>query len=279
MTQPFETTFVLFVDMLGFADLVEQEGDELNQLSPIFTGVELHSPSPAESLLAYRFINFHRCLNQARIRLQKMGAGTGIVFSDSAYFRIGAFEEAIHLSRTLMFELVTSEVPVRMGLACGSYRMLRVMTDSSDQVSFHVSQFLGTGIVRAYQTETCGLPGLRVLLHPDLEPLLNGDASRIVSVTPADKMRLDVQHEVNYLEAEDNGLGQDFQDCIQFDCLRSMAGKTDKHRQYHYIETFKAWNKMRAQLGRSPYPWDKFVDRDEYDYAHGIRERPAEDCT
>jgi hypothetical protein len=39
MTQPFETTFILFADMLGFAALVEREGDELNELNPIFTGV------------------------------------------------------------------------------------------------------------------------------------------------------------------------------------------------------------------------------------------------
>ena len=38
MTQPFETTFILFVDMLGFASLVEQEGEELNELNPVFTG-------------------------------------------------------------------------------------------------------------------------------------------------------------------------------------------------------------------------------------------------
>jgi hypothetical protein len=66
MTQPFETTFILFADMLGFADLVEREGEEINELNPIFTGVELYSPSPAENLLGYRFINFHRCINEAR---------------------------------------------------------------------------------------------------------------------------------------------------------------------------------------------------------------------
>ena len=84
--QPFESTFILFVDMLGFASLVEQEGDELNELNPVFTAVELYSPSSADSLLGYRFINFHRCLNQARVRLQEMGSGTAIVFSDSAFF-------------------------------------------------------------------------------------------------------------------------------------------------------------------------------------------------
>ena len=32
---------------------------------------------------------------------------------------------------------------------------------------------------------------------------------------------------------------------------------------------------MRVQLGRDPYPWEKFLDRDEYDYTHGIRQRPS----
>ena len=53
--------FVVFADMLGFASLIEDEGEELSALNPVFKGVELHSPSPADSLLGYRFINFHRC--------------------------------------------------------------------------------------------------------------------------------------------------------------------------------------------------------------------------
>lgn len=275
MTQPFETTFILFVDMLGFAALVEKEGDELNELNPIFTGVELYSPASAESLLGYRFINFHRCLNQARMRLQEMGSGTAIVFSDSAFFRIDSFENAIHLARTLMFELVMSETPARMGLARGSYRMLRFLTDSSAHVSFHMSQFLGTGVVRAYETERCGLPGLRILLHPDLKPLLDKTAMPIIPAEPSEKMRLNVQLEVNYLDATDNDLGPNFEDCIQFDRLRSMTALTEEPFQYHYIKTFEAWNIMRAQIGRAPYPWEKFLDRDEYDYTHGIRERPS----
>jgi hypothetical protein len=277
MTEPFQSTFVLYVDMLGFAALVEKEGDELDELSPIFTGVELYSPSRAGSLLGYRFINFHRCLNQARVRLQEMGAGTGIVFSDSAFFRIDDLDNAILLARTLMFELVSSDIPARMGLARGSYRMLRVLTDTSAQVSFHMSQFLGTGIVRAYQTERCGVPGLRILLHPDLEPLLDKDVMRIIPVAPSDKVRPKVQSEVNYLDETDNNFGRDYDDCLQFDSLRWMASKADEAFHYHYTETFSAWNAMRAQLGRAPYPWEKFLDRDEYDYTHGLRERPAAD--
>jgi len=275
MAQPFETTFLLFVDMLGFAALVEKEGDELNELSPVFTGVELYSPSPAESLLGYRFINFHHCLNEARQRLQKIGAGTAIVFSDSAFFRIESLDDAIQLARALMFDLATNGVPARMGLARGSYRMLRFVTDSSAQVSFHMSQFLGTGVVRAYQTESCGIPGLRILLHPDLEPLLDKDAMRIIPVSRSEEMRLNVLSEVNYLDAAPCNLGSDFDDCIQFDSLRCMIGETEEQFQYHYHETFNAWNQMRAQLGRAPYPWEKFLDRDEYDHVHGIRVRPS----
>lgn len=275
MARPFETTFILFADMLGFAALVEKQGDQVTDVSPIFTGVELYSPSSSESLLGYRFINFHRCLNQARLRLEEIGAGTAIVFSDSPFFRIDTLENAIHLARLLMFEMVTSEVPVRMGLVRGSYRMLRFLTDSSAQVSFHMAQFLGTGVVRAYQAEHCGIAGLRILLHPDLEPFLDKGALRIVPAKPSLMMRLNVRYEVNYLDATPDHSGPDFDDCIQFDCLRSMAGETDKAFQYHYIETFEAWNVMRAQLGRAPYPWEKFANRDEYDYTHEIRPRPS----
>jgi hypothetical protein len=204
-----------------------------------------------------------------------MGAGTAIVFSDSAFFRIETLENAIHLARTLMFELVTSEIPVRMGLASGSYRMLRFVSDFVHPRNVSYVAVLGTGVVRAYQAERCGLPGLRILLHPNLEPLLDKESLRIISVEPNEKMRLNVQSEVNYLDPTVEHLGVDYEDCNQFDCLRWMAGQTEEPLQYHYVETFKAWNVMRAQLGRAPYPWEKFLDRDEYDYTHGIRKRPS----
>jgi hypothetical protein len=139
-----------------------------------------------------------------------------------------------------------------------SYRMLRFLTDSSAHVSFHMSQFLGTGVVRAYQTERCGVPGLRILIHPNLEPLLDKEALRVIPVTAAGELKLNVQSEVNYLDPTNNNLGADYQDCTQFDCLRSMAGLTEEPLQYHYIETFKAWNTMRAQLGRLRRLWSKF---------------------
>jgi hypothetical protein len=80
-----------------------------------------------------------------------------------------------------------------------------------------MSQFLG--VVRAYNAERCGVPGLRILLHPDLEPLLDKNSMRIISVKPSEKMRLSVQSEINYLDPTAASLGPDFDDCIEFDCL------------------------------------------------------------
>jgi hypothetical protein len=275
MTQPFESTFVLFVDMLGFASLVEEQGETLDHLSPIFTGTELYSPTPAQSLLGYRFVNFHRCLNEARFDLQKLGAGTSIVFSDCGFFRIDAIDDAIEIARQLMFRLVDCEVPTRMGIAQGTFRMLRVMTDTSQQVSFHMSQFLGTGIVRAYQAERCGIPGLRILLHPNLDSILDKERLPISPIPPSDKaLKLDVKFEVNYMGLDPYDSGPDYHDCLQFDSLRNMCAEAEQTFQYHYIDTYHAWNRMRELIDRPAYPWEKFLDRDEYDYEHGIRPRP-----
>ena len=58
--QPFSETFILFADMLGFANLVEKEEHQIDELTPVHTGVELYNPSQSDSLLGYRFMNFHR---------------------------------------------------------------------------------------------------------------------------------------------------------------------------------------------------------------------------
>ena len=78
---------------------------------------------------------------------------------------------------------------------------------------------------------------------------------RIIPMNPSEKMPLNVLSEVNYQDATDAHLDQDFDDCIQFDCLLSMADETDEPFQHHYMEIFNAWNIMHAQLERVLYPW------------------------
>ena len=270
---PFES-YVIFADMLGFADLVEREGDELNELSPVFAGVELYSPSPAPSLLGYRFINFHRCLQTARTNMQEGRSGTAIIFSDSAFFAVDTLERAITLARSLMYSLVTSDVPARMGIAHGSFRALRFNSDISDQTSVHMSQFLGTGVVRAYKTERCGLPGLRVMIHPDLESDLDRVKHRVVAIGDSVRRYPDVESEVNYLDTDPQHSGPDYEDVILFDCVRSLELDADEAFAYHYKATFDALNGMRGQFGAPPYPWEKYLNRDAYDKEYSITPVP-----
>ena len=171
---PFEA-FVTFVDMLGFADLVEEEGGDLGDLNPILKSVELYSPSPGSSLLGNRFVNFHRCLQSARTKMQEAGSGTAIIFSDSAYLALENLELTIDVARSLMYSLVVSDVPARMGIAHGSFRGLYFGNDSSDQLSVHMSQFLGTGVVRAFETERCGLDEPVDLVRLDVRAQLSGN--------------------------------------------------------------------------------------------------------
>jgi hypothetical protein len=41
--------------------------------------------------------------------------------------------------------------------------------------------------------------------------------------------------------------------------------------EHDYMTTFRAFNRMRRQLGRENYPWARFTDRDKYEAEHGIR--------
>lgn len=263
-------TFVLFVDMMGFADLVLEGNKWLDELTPVLSD---NDPPPREepmSLLEYRFANFHRCLQSTHRKLHESRKGTCITFSDSAFFQIDDLTTIVSFARDLMLTLFEEDVPVRMGLANGSFRFLRSMTDSSSHVSLHVSQFLGSGVVKAYRAEHCGVPGLRILLHPDLEPLLDKDAMRIVAVAET-APKLPVVSEVNFLELDDRLHQPQYLDVIAFDSLGRMMFHADEEFHYHYVATFNAMNIMRAQFGREPYPVARFNNREEYERIHGIR--------
>ena len=283
---PFENaTFVLFVDMLGFATLVEAEGDDLSELNPIFKDIDRHGTfAPAANLLQYRFVNFHRCIEKARLKIQDASTGTVIVFSDSAFFQVSALDGALELARTLMRDLVENGIPARMGIASGSFMFLRSMTDSSSQVSFHMSQFVGSGIVRAYAAaERSKIPGLRIFLHPS--SILLGEhldeSVHTLDVASTPDAEVQITRELNYLDPKSHRKypGPHYADAIVFDGLRDMWGEADEKFHYHYRATFDALNRMRAQFGRNSYEFDKMLDRGKYDKEHDIHppEYRAED--
>jgi hypothetical protein len=264
-----EEAFIVFVDMLGFGDLVERDSKGVEELRPVFKSAdgleipEADTPDSVGSELADRFTQFHRCLNSARERIQAARAGTVIVFSDSAFFQMNSLKVATDVARELMRNLIFRDVPARIGVGHGSFRVLRFMSDASTQVAFHVSQFLGLGVIRAHAAEQCGAKGMRILLHPELELFLEREAiPRVVSVEPTPG-RLPVTKELNYLyepgHAQHMFSGGKDLDALLVDNVRRMMKRSAPVVHIHYVETLHALNRMRAQLNRSLYSLNDFI--------------------
>jgi hypothetical protein len=202
-------TFVLFADMLGFAALVEAAPEAIDSLTPTFAphepmtllyrGTGDTGPPPAE-LLKRRFAGFHSILEDHVRRF--MGDGiASVVFSDSAFIQLDSVSNLGVLAGSLMRSLLAEGVPVRMGMACGTFRALRFSYDNTPLSRMHASQFLGTGVVRAHAAEQSGVQAMKILLHPSVVPHVSevtfGDW--VLKTLPIDPATSTASHELNYV--------------------------------------------------------------------------------
>ena len=165
---------VLFVDILGFASLTEScplDLDLLKAHDRLFANFETIMTSP-ENQLIRTFSRFHSSL-RSELNLANMHPLTAITFSDSAFVATTYAYEAVNIAINLLHALLWQKIPVRMGIAYGSFAALRFRSDITADSGDHAAQFLGTAIVRAHAAETCGIKGLRILLHPSVMPLLD----------------------------------------------------------------------------------------------------------
>jgi hypothetical protein len=264
-----DQSFIVFVDMLGFADLVVRDSIAIETLRPVFKsadGLDVvagDASEQARSELVDRFTHFHRCLNSARNRIEAAREGAVIVFSDSAFLQMNSLKAATDVARELMRNLIFRDVPARIGIGHGSFKVLRFMSDSSTQVAFHVSQFLGSGVVHAHAAEQCGAKGMRILLHPELQPFVETEViPRVITVDPSPS-RVPVTSELNYLYETGHPQhmfsgGKDL-DALVVKIVRRMMRRSPTTAHVHYVETFHALNRMRAQLERPAYSLDEFL--------------------
>jgi hypothetical protein len=251
-------TFVLFLDMLGLKALFNEEGSDIEGLEPIVRSANEFGRSPAPNLLAERFINFHRCLNLAGDRATKQGAGTMIIFSDSAFLQVDSPSYMLSCATKLMESFIRDGVPVRMGIARGSFRALRFDTREADNTTYHTSQFLGTAVWKAHAAESCGAKGLRVFVDSSFEPCLDNSASNPQRL-PLPRTCNGVGAEFNYLHhfyaiASSEKASDAVIDELLLSNLKGMAIETEGDAREQYTETLRAWNRMRAQIGRPAFP-------------------------
>jgi hypothetical protein len=176
---------VLFADMLGFAALTEAYPVDIPRLTaydgPMAAGLA-YIGAP-ENRLAHAFSLFHFRVRSALTLARIQHPLTAISFSDSVFVATDHLFEATGMAIQLVQSLMRSKIPVRVGVAHGSFVALRFRSDviPSTGEGDHASQFVGTGVVRAHAAEECGIKGIRILLHPSVIPLLNDPAHNPVT--------------------------------------------------------------------------------------------------
>ncbi len=249
-----KSQFVLFVDILGFANLVEE--DEKAQvrwaagLSPM-RGSMRHRPPTS---LTVMFEKFHYSVENTlqtalnlNLREPRPWRPPAIVFSDSAFIVLPWLNMAIDVARRLMRRLIEAEVPARMGIAFGGFSATRFSTETRGQNTHHVSEFYGTAVVRAHGAESCGIKGMRILLHPSVigkiqktrTPQHDHSVNRSTELLlPEPAGRHGVTHELNYLAGDETD-----------DQLRASVSEMKKCAsegfQLYYDETLAAIERMK----------------------------------
>ncbi len=255
---------ILFVDILGFAALTESYPIDLD----LFKAVDrLLSPNfnidtileASRNRLTHTFSGFHRSL-RAVLDLASMGYPlTAITFSDSAFIATTHAYEAVNIAIDLLHALLPQKIPVRMGIAYGSFAALRFRSDITSDGGDHTAQFLGTAIVRAHAAETCGIKGLRILLHPSVMALLNdthpnpestegmSHPLRYLECSEEERTnKIGVHHEVDYWHLRPTMEAKAWQG------LQDMWNEAQLSEVEYYQATAEAINRMRIAQGQEP---------------------------
>lgn len=253
---------VLFIDVLGFADLTEAYPIDLEILQAHGRRLSFNIDNilrASRNRLTHTFTGFHSslaaCLNLANMHHPL----TAITFSDSAFIATTYAYEAVNISIDLIHSLVSQKIPVRMGIAYGSFAALRFKSDIMSDGGDHTAQFLGTAIVRAHAAETCGIKGLRILIHPSVLPLFNDNRHnpeshdkmlhpmRYIECSEKERTnKIGVHHEIDYWHLKPT------KEADVWRAFQDMWNEAPQSEYKHYEATAEAINRMRIAQGYEP---------------------------
>ncbi len=248
---------VLFADMLGFARLTEKHSiDRLSSINLDSINSFLEKSNPLE----HAFSKFHYSLKWRILQAKMWHPITAITFSDSVFIATSYLYETVQIGVDLIQSMMSQKVPLRIGIAYGSFAALAFKSDISSDGGDHASQFLGTAVVRAHLAESCGIKGIRILLHPSAIPLLkdkthNPESQSVLSqpihylecAEKEQKNKADVHYEVDYwnFKVKRNAEGS-------WKGLQDMWKDAPENETVHYIATAEAIERMRMTHGEKP---------------------------
>jgi hypothetical protein len=245
---------VVFADLLGFAALTENHELDVmtlrnsDRLDSIFGTVFKRNP------LTNAFTEFHRAVRAALQLSQLKHPATAITFSDSAFIATARLHQAVGIAVYLMRFLLRRGVPTRVGIASGTFEAVRFRSDVTADGGDHAAHFLGTGVVRAHATESCGIKGCRVLLHPGAATLLDEPAHNPPAPASEHVMQLECaaserQNRVGVLCEINYWSFRSTEEKATWRALQDMWDEAPKTEHHQYQATAEAINRMRVARG------------------------------
>jgi hypothetical protein len=247
-----EPRTLIFVDMLGFADLTRRNPTRVVHYGPDGDGFA----GSATTALQSRVVRFQRILEHVLNEQTLQGGASAMIFSDCANIDVPTSLRAARVAIDLMLLFNKADVPVRMGLGRGTFYGFKYSVDVSGSDMVTKALFAGTAVVNAHGAETCGARGCRILLHPLAEEDLRRKGSHPCLVALPEKLGLDVVTEVCYLPDDIDDHDQKpyaDRDLQVIRHVRQMEADSepleDKHR-LQYVETHSAIDRMRTAMHR-----------------------------
>jgi hypothetical protein len=158
--------YVLFIDILGFSDLTEEFPNPVVwNFGPDDTVISAATSESSQTLGRFQYVldSLSRYVGDAS------GPTNLMLFSDCAFLVFENLLQAATCAAELMRRFLQQHVPVRMGLAHGTWNAERFSFDSVNKVMITRSVFSGTGVVRAHKAECNGGKGFRIFVHSSVE--------------------------------------------------------------------------------------------------------------
>jgi len=243
---------VLFLDVLGFSDLtvenkldidaIKDAGGPIHKrINYIFTGNNIPNK------LTETFASFHSTL-EGGLNLTRLQCDfTSITFSDSAFIVTNNLNDAVTTINYLMQRFLICGVPVRAGIALGTFEAIRFKSDIKPESGEHASHFLGTGVVNACRAESCSIKGMRILIHPSIEKLFKKIPNNKSLLQDCDNTEINnsigVKRELNYWDYNVTD------EKTAWRMFQKMWKEAPEESKKHYLATANAIQKMRIAKG------------------------------
>jgi hypothetical protein len=247
---------LIFFDLLGFGNLTEQYPRR------IVRSRKGHFRGSGTSESNNQLSTFHSVLEQTIYGFTRMAAHiSAMAFSDCGFVCIGNPLMSAMFAVKLMQRFVRAGVPVRMGMAAGTFWPGRLSTDVFGETSFARTIFYGTAIVRAHQAEQCGLAGMRIFLDESLESAFSQFDYRH-KVLRLERTRKGVIAELSYLYHADAYVQVPHPEPLDDDLalwrmcsrMRRVVDRNAPRRvRQQYVQTLSALNRMRRATGRPQF--------------------------